>query len=86
MIDKEKHMRNAAQFHGEGDCYIHTEMKNGQQCETILAGDGLAILHGINSAISRVARISGTSYDATLEMLRDMNHAAERADRIRRNN
>lgn len=86
MIDKKARMQEAERFKREGDCYIHTEMKGGGNCETILAGDGLAILHGINAAISRLARISGSSYDATLETLRDMNHAAERADRIRRNN
>ena len=72
MIDKDKHMRNAEQFHGEGDCYIHTEMKNGQQCETILAGDGLAILHGICGEISRVAQIRGATFEQTLEAIRKM--------------
>lgn len=65
-------MKEAEQFTENDCCYIHTEMKNGQKCETILAGDGLAILLGICGEISRVAQISGATFEQTLEAIRKM--------------
>lgn len=81
MLDRSARMKEAAQFSGENSCYIHTEMKNGRNCETILAGDGVAILHGICGEISRVAQISGATFEQTLETIREMhNYAEERRD------
>lgn len=74
MIDREKRMREAAQFRGENSCYIHTEMKNGRNCETVLAGDGVAILHGICGEINRVTQISGATFEETLETIREMHN------------
>ena len=74
MIDREKRMKEAAQFTGENSCYIHTEMKNGRKCETVLAGDGVAILYGICGEISRVCQISGGTFEQALEAIRQMHY------------
>lgn len=72
MIDKEKRMKEAHQFAGENSCYIHTEVKNGGKAETILAGDGIALLYGICGEISRVAQLSGQTFDSVLAAIREM--------------
>ena len=46
-MDIERLKKQAESFNGYGDCFIHTEMKNGVNCETCLCGDPYAIIHGI---------------------------------------
>lgn len=77
MLDRSARMKEAAQFSGEYSCYIHTEMKNGGKCETVLAGDGVAILHGICGEIERVAQISGATFEQTLDTIREMHGMSE---------
>lgn len=74
MIDREKRMKEAVQFTDKNSCYIHTEMKNGRKCETVLAGDGVAILYGICGEISRVCQISGGTFEQALETIRQIHY------------
>lgn len=76
MIDKAKRMKEAGAFQGENDCYIHTEMKNGKGCATVLAGGGVAILHGICGEITRVSQISGATFEETLKAIRELHGTA----------
>lgn len=69
MINHEEKMKESKQFTGEDDCFIHVEMKDGH-CERLMAGDGLAIIHGLCGAIDRFATLSKTSFDATLQALK----------------
>lgn len=72
MLNKEMHMKAAQQFAAENSCYIHTEMKNGKHCETILAGDGVAILHGICGEIHRAAQLGGMTFAETLDIIKEI--------------
>lgn len=76
MLNKEQHQKAARQFCGKDCCYIHTEMKNGKHCETVLAGDGAAILHGICGEIHRAAQLGGMTFDETLGIIKEMHEAA----------
>lgn len=76
MINHEEKMEESKQFTGEDNCYIHVEMKDGH-CERLIAGDGLAIIHGLCGAIDRFATLSNTSFDATLQALKAWHNMAE---------
>lgn len=76
MINKETRMKESEQFKGESDCYIHIEMKNGV-CERIIAGHGLAIIHGLCAAVDRLATLTGNSFDETLMAMQEWHHMAE---------
>lgn len=66
MKDKAYHINAAKEFQGEGSCYIHTEMKNGRNCETVLCGDMIAMLHGIGAEINRLSELTHTTFEDTL--------------------
>lgn len=72
MLNKEMHRKAAQQFVAENSCYIHTEMKNGKHCETVIAGDGAAVLHGICAEIHRAAQLGGMKFEETLEIIKEM--------------
>lgn len=76
MINHEEKMKESEQFAGENDCYIHVEMKDGK-CERLIAGDGLAIIHGLCGAIDRFATLLKTSFNATLMALKEWHDMAE---------
>lgn len=77
MINHEEKMKESEQFAGENDCYIHVEMKDGKNCERLIAGDGLAIIHGLCGAVDRFSTLTGNSFDETLMAMRDWHHMAE---------
>lgn len=66
MIDRAYHKNAAKEFQEEGSCYIHTEMKNGKGCETLICGDMIAMLHGIGAEIGRLSELTHTTFEETL--------------------
>jgi hypothetical protein len=61
-MDKNYHMKESANFCEEGSCYIHTEMKNGKKPMTVLCGDFLAMLWGVNAELYRIGELTNTDY------------------------
>lgn len=76
-MDRKMLAEEAERFQGEGDCYLHIEMKGGTGCEVLMAGDGMAILHGLCGAIKRLGEIRGVDFATVLGALREMNEAAQ---------
>ena len=71
MNEKTKRMKEANYFNKDGDCYVHIEMKGGKDCQMIMAGDGLALLHGITGAVHRLGVLSNNSFLETLEKINE---------------
>ena len=69
-MDKERLKKQAESFNGYGDCFIHTEMKNGVNCETCLSGDPCAIIYGIAGEITRIAELMGITFEQVIGELR----------------
>ena len=62
-------MREAEHFANLNDAYIHAEMKNGKNCEIILSGDGLGIIHAVGGIIERLATLQRSSFDETIRAI-----------------
>ncbi len=62
-IERDKILSQASKFCETGDCFLHTTMKNGAGCQTILAGDPPALVYGIVAQIHRISEITGASTD-----------------------
>lgn len=75
MIDQKARMAEADQFKHEMDCYIHVEMKDGKNCEIVMAGGGLALLHGIAGVVERMGTLSDTPFDEILKAINDIHEA-----------
>ena len=67
MINKDAKINESARFCNTGDCFIHVEMQDGKNCEVLVAGDGLAILHGIGCVINRMGEKAGIGFTDTIE-------------------
>lgn len=65
-IERDKIMSQASKFCEKGDCFLHTTMKNGTNCQTILAGDPPALVYGMVAQIRRISDITGASTDDIL--------------------
>jgi len=76
-MNRKRLTEEAEGFQGEGDCYIHVEMKGGKNCEVLLAGDGLAVLHGLCGAVQRLGEIKGGAFETTLNAMRAMHEATQ---------
>lgn len=72
MFDKGKKLAEAKRFNAQGDAYIHAEMKNGKDCQIVLSGDGLAILHALGGVIDRVSTLTNASFRCTIETIAEM--------------
>lgn len=59
-------MREAEHFTNLNDAYIHAEMKNGKNCEIILSGDGLGIIHAVGGIIERLATLQRQDFDQVI--------------------
>ena len=68
-MNKELMANMALPFSKQGDCFIHTEMRHGKGCETILAGDMQAIMWGIKAELTRWSEKVGCPYHDALGML-----------------
>lgn len=75
MINREARMAEANQFNHEMDCYIHVEMKDGKNCEIVMAGGGLALLHGLAGVTERMGTLSDTPFDEVLKAINDIHEA-----------
>lgn len=62
-MKKEKYMKDAKTFMGEGFGYIHSEMKNGKAPELIMGGDILAIMWQVCGILNRISEITGMSFE-----------------------
>lgn len=71
MMNKDFHMKEAAKFQGEGDCYIHIEMKDGKRCERICAGDILGMIHGTCGIIDNLAKYTDRTFYEVLKDIKD---------------
>lgn len=78
MLNKEGRMKEAEHFANINDAYIHVEMKNGQNCEIIIAGDGLALIHAVGGIIERLGQLNNTSFENTIEGIKEMRDASIR--------
>ena len=81
-MDKERLRKQAEGFNGYGDCFIHTEMKNGVNCETCLCGDPYAIIHGIAGEITRISELTGITFEQVLGELRRINKSYGRCRKV----
>lgn len=72
MINKEARMTEAEYFNSESDCYIHVEMKGGKNCEIVIAGGGIALIHGIAGVCERIGTLSDTPFDEVLKAIKDI--------------
>ena len=59
-------MREAEHFANLNDAYIHAEMKNGKNCEIIISGDGLGIIHAVGGIIERLATLQRQDFDQVI--------------------
>lgn len=57
-MDKNKHLKKAKEFSGEGRAYIHCEVKNGET-ELAVGGDGRGIMYGCYRALKRFTELTG---------------------------
>lgn len=73
-MDKKLIKELAKDFVREGDCFIHTEMKNGKQPETVLSGDLLGVAWGIAAEINRLSELTQTTFDETAQLIVMMHH------------
>lgn len=73
-MDKKLIKELAESFVREGDCFIHTEMKNGKRPETVLSGDLLGIAWGIAAEINRLSELAKTTFDETTQLILLMHH------------
>ena len=80
MLNKEGRMKEAEHFSNFNDAYIHVEMKNGRNCEIILAGDSLALIHAVGGIIERLGQIQNASFENTIEGIKEMHDASIREE------
>lgn len=67
-MDKNKYMAEAKNFMGEGDGYLHSEMKNGKAPQLVMSGDVLATMWQVCGILTRISEITGTSFEDTCGM------------------
>lgn len=78
MLNKDFYLKEAEKFQGEGDCFIHIEMKNGKHCERLCGGDIVAILHGTVGLIDNLARYTNSTFADVLKDIRGYKKAMDK--------
>lgn len=71
-MDKERIMKEAANFMGDGDGYIHSEMKNGKSPQLVISGDIMGIMWQVCGIFNRLSEITGNSFDEVAFMTINM--------------
>lgn len=74
MTDRDLLKNMALPFKNEGDCFIHTEMRNGRNCETVICGDLQAIMWGIKAELTRWAEKTGCPYMDAIGILASLGY------------
>ena len=69
MKDVFKRKSEALAFNRAGDAYIHTEMRGGRDCETIMHGDKKALVWALTCEIEQVAAQTGTGVTELLGLI-----------------
>ena len=68
-MDKERLMKEAAEFIGVGSCYIHAEMKNHKAPQILIGGDILSMMWTVGGIIKRIAEKTGHTFEDTCGMI-----------------
>lgn len=69
-MNKDKHMKRAKEFSGEGSAYIHCEVKNGET-KLAVGGDTRGIIYGAYRALKRTSELAGMPFEIMLNVLQD---------------
>jgi hypothetical protein len=74
MTDRDLLKNMALPFKNEGDCFIHTEMRHGRNCETVICGDLQAIMWGIKAELTRWSEKTGCPYMDAIGILASLGY------------
>ena len=79
-MDRERLMKEAENYKGAESCYIHIELKDGE-CQQLIGGGGLALIHGMCGAIEKMADLGGFDFEEVFSMIRQWHYFKQEADR-----
>ncbi len=66
-----KHLKAAEGFNKEGEAYVHSEYKLGDN-PLIVAGDSIVVIRIIERIATRLAKICGQEFDDIIEAVKEM--------------
>lgn len=69
-MNKDKHMKKAQEFIGEGSAYIHCEVKN-EETKLAVGGDTRGIIYGAYRTLKRTSELTGMPVEIMLNIMQD---------------